>query len=169
MSEEFTSPGARSQKRVKVKGSSYFLLVIMAVMLLVVGSSLRMVYFKSKLLPIVVGSIVFILAAVELRKEACAVADLTSTGVGAAVTGEAQRRRLAYYSTAAWVLSFLVAIYLIGFLIAIPLFIVFYMKSHQLRWTTSVVFAVVTWAFVYGVFELAVGIELYRGLLFTMW
>ncbi len=152
----------------KMKGNSYFLMVIMAIMLVIVGSSLRMDYFKSKLLPILVGSIVFILAAVALKQEIFPAKRQAAAGTGLRAGGEVKQTGRAYLTAWAWVIGFFVAIYLIGFIIAIPLFILAYMKSHRIGWATAVTFAILTVAFVYGVFDLAVGINLYPGLIFTL-
>jgi Tripartite tricarboxylate transporter TctB family len=151
----------------KLRGNSYFLMVIMAIMLVIVGSSLRMDYFKSKLLPILVGSIVFILAAVALKQEILPANRQAGAGIGLRAGGEVKQTGRAYLIAWAWVIGFLIAIYLIGFVIAIPLFILAYMNSHGIGWIKAVIFAILTVAFVYGIFDLAVGINLYPGLLFS--
>lgn len=53
----------------KLRESSYFLMIIMAVMIAVIITSLGMEALKSKLLPIIIGSLVFILAAIALSGE----------------------------------------------------------------------------------------------------
>jgi len=63
--------------------------------------------------------------------------------------------------------GFFVAIYLLGFIIAIPLFILAYMKAHGTRWLAAITFAILTPTIIYGIFELALGVVLYRGLLFA--
>ena len=152
-----------------LRGSSYFLMIIMAVMLTVIISSLRMEYLASKLLPLIIGGFVFILAAVALWRE------IVARGrPEAAVTGEAQTmeqeagvglRR--YLLAGAWVLGFFLAIYLAGFIIAIPLFILAYMKSHGTGWLATIIFTVLTPVLIYGIFELALKVDLYPGLLFA--
>jgi hypothetical protein len=56
---------------------------------------------------------------------------------------------------------------LMGFIIAIPLFVVSYMRWLGTRWRVATISALLMLALVYGVFELAIGIDLYRGIIFT--
>lgn len=151
----------------KEKGSIYFLSVIMVIMVMVVVVSLRMEQFASKLLPIIISGVVFILAAIGLRRE---IFQQDKPGVngmdeetvkGEKVTGELR----SYLVSWAWVIGFVLAIYLLGFIIAIPLLIISYMKSHGTSWLTAGFFAVVTTALIYSLFALALRIELYRGIL----
>jgi hypothetical protein len=151
----------------KMRGNSYFLMVIMAIMLVIVGSSLRMDYFKSKLLPILIGSIVFVLAAVALKQEIFPANRQAAAGIELRAGEKDKQRGRAYLIAWAWVIAFLMAIYLIGFFIAIPVFIFCFMASHGIGWIKAITFAIVTVAFVYGIFEFAVGITLYPGLLFS--
>lgn len=153
----------------KIRGSSYFYIVIMVIMLVVIGLSLGMEYFESKLLPLIIGGIVFVLAAVGLRKEI-----LVGDEHEATVTeGDETRREetgvswRGYLLAGAWVAGFFLAIYLLGFIIAIPLFILSYMKAHGTRWLLAIIFAILTPLLIYGLFELALRVVLYRGLLFT--
>ena len=50
-----------------------------------------------------------------------------------------------------WGLFFL--IHLIGFPIALPLFVFLYVKLYGDRWTTALLIAAGTWGFLYGIFE----------------
>ena len=149
----------------RIKASSYFLIAIMLIMLVVIGLSLRMESLTSELLPLVVGVIVFVLAAIELGKElrsgAVKVESETSTRAGS----KRQRRR--FLLAIAWVVGFVLASWLLGFMIVIPLFIVAYMKSHGIKWLVAITAAVLMAVFTYSVFELLLKVELYGGLLFT--
>jgi hypothetical protein len=46
-----------------------------------------------------------------------------------------------------------VAIWLLGFTIAIPLTTFFYLVTAREKWPLSVVLTVLTWGFVYGLFD----------------
>ncbi|MBA7662014.1 hypothetical protein ES703_70037 [subsurface metagenome] len=72
-----------------------------------------------------------------------------------------------YMVIEAWLVGFVLAIYLLGFFIAIPLFLLSYTKSHGTRWVVAVTCAILIPVFVYSLFEFTLGVELYRGLLFT--
>ena len=53
----------------------------------------------------------------------------------------------------AWLWGLFLAIHLIGFLTALPLFVFVYVKVYGGRWATAGILAVVTWGFLYGVFD----------------
>lgn len=151
----------------KMSASSYSLIVIMVIALVVIVVSLGMP-FSSRLLPLVSGIAIFLLSAMKLRQE------FSSRGrTGEAVTedevekrGESKATERGYLLAFTWVTGFVLTIYLLGFLVAIPLFIFSYMKSHGTRWRTSIIFTVVILAVVYFGFERGLDITLYRGLLF---
>ena len=154
----------------KIKGSSYFFIVIMVIMLVIIGFSLRMEHFESKLLPLVISSAVLILSAIGLGRGILA-GDKQGTTVssGETTTGEeAGESWRSYLLAGAWVAGFFLAIYLLGFIIAIPLFILAYMKMHGTKWLVAITFAILIPLFIYGVFELALKIILYRGLLLSL-
>jgi hypothetical protein len=53
----------------------------------------------------------------------------------------------------AWLSGLFAAIHLIGFPIALPLFVFLYVKLYGGRWVTACILAAGTWSFLYGVFE----------------
>ncbi len=148
-----------------MKASSYFLIAIMAIMLVIIGFSLRMEYRTSKLLPLTVGGIVFVLAAIQLGKELRSGNATPDSETSATVETGGERRRLLV--AAAWVVGLFLSVWSLGFMMTIPLFLLVYMKSHGIRWLVTIAFAVLMTALSYVVFELLLRVELYRGLLFT--
>ena len=84
------------------------------------------------------------------------------TGIGEEVA-ESWRQ---YLAIGAWGAGFYVIIFMCGFLIAITLFILSVMKYSGTRLWVAILFAFITLVCVYGLFELALQVELYRGLLF---
>ena len=54
---------------------------------------------------------------------------------------------------------------LLGFMVAIPLFLLSYLKAHGTKWRLAIIFAVLTTATIYGVFILALDVNLYQGFL----
>ncbi len=153
----------------KLRTDSYFFIIIMIITLAVIGWSLKMEYFMSKLLPIIVSSSIFVLAAIGLTREILANDELGSavtedeTGVGE----ETRQGWRAYLRSVGWVLGFFLAIYLLGFIIAVTLLVITYMKSHGVRWLGTIVSTVLAPLFIYGIFELGLKVTLYRGLIFT--
>ena len=153
----------------RLKGDSYFFMVIMAIMLVIIGLSLRMEQFASKLLPLVISSIVFILSAIRLGR------DISTRGKRRATVAEGEISKTeetredwhSYLVAGSWGLGFFLAVYLLGFIISIPLFILTYMKAHGTRWFVVGIFAILMPLLIYGVFELVLRVTLYRGLLFT--
>lgn len=148
----------------KLRESSYFLMIIMAVMIAVIITSLGMEALKSKLLPIIIGSLVFILAAIALSGEISATYKSGTTGT------RGEKTELAWHDylwPGAWTLCFFLGAYLLGFMVAIPFFIFSYMKTHSLSWATSIVFAILTPTFLYAIFKLALGVSFYPGLIFN--
>lgn len=138
--------------------------------LVFIGLSLRMEYVTAKMIPLVISGGVIILATIGLSREilargksgATAARDETSNGEE---TGESWYR---YALICAWLVGFFLAIYLLGFIIAIPLFVLSYMKTHGMRWRVAIIFAVLTTAIAYGVFVVALKVYLYEGLFFLL-
>jgi len=153
----------------KIRGVSYFYILIIVIMLLVMGLSLRMPYFESKLIPLVVSGLIFILAAIALRRQILIENKLRTTiKEYEAENGESNIQEVrGYLIGVAWVAGFILAVYLVGFIIAIPLLILTYMRSHGIGWPSTVIFAVLLPVIVYFLFEVTMGVELHLGLLLT--
>jgi hypothetical protein len=66
-----------------------------------------------------------------------------------------------------WFFSFLVLIYLIGFLISICTFILLFLKFYgNTSWIKAIAISIAMFVFIYVVFEILMSIELFRGVLF---
>ena len=154
----------------KLRANSYVYIIIILLMLFVVlWSLLRMESFESKLLPLLFGSIVFILAVIGLGNEILAGGKpkTTATESQASKREETGERWGGYLANGSWLAGFILGIYLLGFIIAIPLFVLSYMKWLGTRWITAIIWSIVSPAIIYGVFEVALDVDLYRGLLLT--
>ncbi len=150
----------------KIRSDAYSYIAVMAIMLVFIGLSLSMEYFSAKVIPLIIAGISFSLAAIGLAREIWGKAGpeiIDETGGGA----EATESWAQYLVIGAWGVGFFLTIYLLGFFIAIALFVLSSMKFRGTRWWVAILFAIVTPAFIYGLFELTLQIELYRGLLFT--
>jgi hypothetical protein len=65
-----------------------------------------------------------------------------------------------------WLGALLAGLLLFGFLISIPLYILFYLRFQaQVTWFKSALYGVASWAFVYLLFVRLFEIRLYEGLL----
>ena len=153
----------------KLKPSSYALIAIIIIALAFIISSLRLEYFESKLLPLLFGGAVLILAAVELVQELGARAKVGSqvtAGEEGDATGEAVVGARNYLIAGGWIVGFFLGILMFGFVIGIFLFVFSYMKTHGTRWVVAALFAVVSTAVLYGGFDYLLGVDLYPGLVF---
>jgi Tripartite tricarboxylate transporter TctB family len=52
-----------------------------------------------------------------------------------------------------WIVGFYLLIVAIGFMLAVPLFVLAYSKFYGARWPIAIGLSTVAWGFVYGVFE----------------
>ena len=153
-----------------LRSSAYSLIVVIVLILAVIGLSLRLAYFASKLLPLLIASMVLILAVIDLVREIKtehspkATETTAKTGVGGKTSVKASK----YFHYLGWLVGFSLAIYVVGFLIAIPLFVGAYMKRHGSNWLSTVTTAILYTGIIYAVFDLALKTDLYKGKL-LMW
>ena len=115
---------------------------------------------------VIIAGISFVLAAIGLVREVWGRARpelIGEMGGGAEVTESWGR----YLVIGAWGAGLFLAFWLLGFFIAVPLFILSATKLLGTRWWVAITSTIFTTAFVYGMFELGLQIELYRGLLFS--
>ncbi len=76
-------------------------------------------------------------------------------------SGNVFRREISF---AAWLLFLVALIYFIGYLAAIPLFMILFMRLRSAeRWFMTLSITAVTWAFVYFVFIVIMGAPLHEG------
>lgn len=150
----------------RVKPSTYFAFIIMAVMVAMIGKALTFRYYQTALLPVIAGSLVFILAAIQAGREIFG-KDASTTQKKPTVEGEdiEYTKGMSIGVFTAWFLGFCLAIYALGHLIAVPLFSLSYVKWRGKNWTTAVVTAAGITAFIYIIFPLAFRTELYPGLI----
>ncbi|MCL5959229.1 MAG: tripartite tricarboxylate transporter TctB family protein [Chloroflexi bacterium] len=138
-------------------------LVVFLVMAAVVFVSFGFPYLQAKLSYIFAGGIVLILALVQFTR------DLRGTEkeiIQATEEGEEEIEGggRAYLREGLWMAAFAVVIWLIGFVVAIPVFGIAYMRKHGVAWKVSVV-AAVGWAiFCWATFTFLLDSELYPGL-----
>ncbi len=153
----------------RIRRSSYFLILIMLIMLVTIVSALSYPRFATKLLPLVFASLVLVLAAIEFVRE------LKGRGESATIitddeTGVREQHTIvwsSYLVHGSWVVGFARCIYLLGFIIAIPIFLVTYMRRLGTRWRTAIPVAMGLPVILYALFERLLQIVLYRGLLLT--
>jgi len=64
-----------------------------------------------------------------------------------------------------WLVGFSLAIYLVGFVIATPVFVVAYMKRHGASWFAGITTAVIYTIIIYVVFNFTLKADLYKGII----
>jgi hypothetical protein len=74
----------------------------------------------------------------------------------------------AFFKIIGWILIFYLSIFLFGFLIAIPLFTILFMRFERERWFLSAACAAGLWLTIYLSFSVAAKISLYDGLVFQL-
>jgi hypothetical protein len=127
--------------------------------------------FKTALFPLSVSIPLIILTAAQLLLDLFGKAE-TAGGpaidleLAADVPPDVARRRV--IGIFFWVAGFILLVFLLGFPIAVPLFILCYLtlQSHE-SWWLSLSLTTFAWGFFYGVFERLIHLRLVVGLLQT--
>jgi len=137
-------------------------------MLFTAGVSLSFHYFEALLAPLLLSIAIFILAAIELRKELVS-EDKTTQGVANTIPmGRVQdRTALRRFGMAlGWMGGLILGIYILGFFLSILLFAFTYVKLRGRDWLRATIFAVSLTLILYLIFEMGLRSQLFRGLLF---
>ena len=160
------------------KGSFWTTLFLTAFVLLICLASLSYGP-KEKLIPLIIGVGCLVFCALLLLGEKfpqlvrsfdVSVHDLmrdrlTKKNSASAAVDPAVARKTVAISL--WALGYLILIFLVGFHIANPLFLVLFLKiSGKISWPKTLILTVITWGFIYGLFEIMLKQEIFRGLLF---
>lgn len=145
-----------------MKGSTYFALAILLLAIVTVFLSLRITGFKAQFLPLTIGIALGLSALarlfVELRETRAA------EGVGERIKS-IPIKATSIILSAIWLIGFFLMIYLIGFPLAIFLFVTAYVRLHGRGWIKSTALGLATGGFVYLMFSYFMGLDLYRGVL----
>lgn len=127
--------------------------------------------FKTGFFPLVVSIPLLVLVMVQLFLE---ISGKKEEGPGAAVDLEfshdlppeiARRRVLTIF---AWIVGFILSVYLIGFPLTVPLFVLSYLRFQgDASWTRALALTAITWLFFHGLFERLVHIQFESGAIQT--
>jgi hypothetical protein len=104
-----------------------------------------------------------LLAVISLRSRGTTVAPRPpDPGDDATLAPEVRTRRTA--EIGAWFLGIFAAVYLLGFLVAIPISAIAYLRvAARERWVTSIAIAALCWSVVFGVFDRVLHVPLPAG------
>jgi hypothetical protein len=108
---------------------------------------------KAKLFPLAIGIPLFCLAAVEAAWSLLRPERKPPQAMDYQVSMAAHGTRRATIAVA-WMLGFFAAIVLLGFPVAVPLFVFLYLKLQgRESWTLSIVMTAAVWGVFYGLFD----------------
>lgn len=123
----------------------------------------------AKLLPVAVASVLIALSAIELWRAHLWGKSNSKNGSTNVVPEIADMPApwTSYLIHYAWVVGFVAALYVVGFLMALPVFLTAYVRWLKASWLASISMAVLLTALFYCAFEYALGLPMYRGFIFA--
>jgi len=151
--------------RNKRKEDIFGYVIVLVFSSLIIVQCFRMKYVTSKLLPLIFAGFLIVLAVIGLVKEMRVKEKPDIAPGNAPTTAETWRN---YARTGAWIVGFLVAVYLFSLIAAIPLFTLCYTRWHGTKWLSSILFAVSVTVMVYVVFVLLLRVDMSGGLLLKL-
>jgi putative tricarboxylic transport membrane protein len=127
--------------------------------------------FRAGLFPWVIGTPTLVLTLFQLAKDVTGRRKVSAphfeTGVTFEVPPEVANRRT--WSIIGWIVGFFIAIWLLGFSIAVPLTLVLYLKlAGREKWPTIAMVTFFTWLFFYLLFERTLKVPFPDGLVFSL-
>lgn len=158
---------AEARQSMKIKGSFWVALFFLLLGLFGIIQSLTFRYWESMVMPLAISGLIFIMASVEAGKELHHQSkreelSLEKTSEESKSKVEIKRFGLVF----GWTAGLCLAIYLLGFYIAVPIFAFAYLKWRGRSWLTAIIFAIAILVFIYIVFNIGLKSPLYKGLIF---
>ncbi len=114
---------------------------------------------EARLLPFVIAGVLSILVIVQLVREFLA----RRTETGATVLSKKVVRP--FLQPIFWMLGILPTIYLLGFIVGIPLYVFLYLKLHKESWRLSIIVTAIAAIVVYFGFGVLLNLRFHKGLL----
>ena len=141
------------------------LAVLLILMAVVFSVSYHFSYLQAKLAPMTISGLIIILTAIQLFRE-CRSAVRLKKGADqqTAPSGTSENFR-PYLIQGLWMIGFVSAIALFGFIVAIPLFVLSYMRTHGVNWQKSFLISALTLIVIYILFSAVLDVTLHPGLL----
>lgn len=123
-----------------------------------------------KLLPWIFISLAIILGVVQILRETSARGkgeEKNELKLGEWV-GRIKGVDRGYLTAILWILGLLLSLYLLGFVVVIPIFTILYLKTHGESWWFSITLSAIGWGFLFAVFAFGLKMSFYEGLLFVL-
>lgn len=153
---------------IRMTGNIWSLIVIMAFTIFLFFNVINLAFYASKILPIFICTIVFLLSLVALIREVRESAvSREDTAERQSNTGEVVELKK-YVPITLFLLSYFLGIYFIGFMVATPLFVAGYMKVCGSTWKGTIIITVIFTLLFYALFIYLLQVNLYPGLLATL-
>jgi hypothetical protein len=158
----------------RMTGDAYLLIGIMAGTLAFGLVALSYPSIKTKLVPAAVSGIAFVLAGIQLgielskRKRSDNKAIANAEGKADAIEDEFSESAAAWRENLivfGWLVGFMAAIYLVGFIISTLLLVFLYLKLKDFGWMKSSVTAVLAAVTIYVVFIVLLRADLFPGII----
>lgn len=151
-----------------MKASRIFTFIFLVFVLFIILYSLRY-NEQARFGPLLVGILAAILIIIQLGREyfgkPMSEKAKTSDGGNGPAAGF-RKNYLSYIEIAACLIGLLVLVYVLGILIGFVLFIFAYLKLHREGWVLTIALAFGIPAMIYGIFDFALRMELYQGIIF---
>lgn len=149
----------------KMNWQIIILAVFLVMMAVVFSVSYHFSYVQAKMAPMTISGLFIILSAIQLCRESrAAIRDKRGSDPQAIPSKRPEIFR-PYLIQSLWMIGFAVAIFLLGFLVAIPLFVILYMRAHGANWPISFLISAATLVVMYVLFSAVLEVTLYPGLL----
>jgi hypothetical protein len=147
-------------KRIFLSPSILFVLFLILVGGVFFVSALTVEPLQAQLLGLITSPLLVMLGVMELIREL-----REGEGKEARARREGDGRLLRRFGLLlAWLGLLIGMIYILGFLVAIPLYLVVFLKANDTGWVTSVIIAGVVTGIIYGMFQVLLERQLWRGL-----
>jgi hypothetical protein len=153
------------------KGRVVFCIFLIAIAAYAMRSALNWT-FKAALFPLTVSIPLMILAAIQLLLEIFSKGETTAGPAvdiefAADVPPEVARRRAV--GAFLWVGGFILLVYVVGFPVAVPIFIFSYLSMQgRVGWWLSATLTACAWGFFYGLFQYLLHLPFEDGLIQTL-
>ena len=141
------------------------LAVLLILMAVVFSVSYHFSYVQAKLAPMTISGLLIILTALQLFRECRAATRLKKGADQQTVPPKTSEDFLPYLIQGLWMIGFVSAIALFGFIVAIPLFVLSYMRTYGVNWQKSFLISALTLIVIYVLFSAVLDVKLYPGLL----
>jgi hypothetical protein len=130
---------------------------------------------RERLVPLLVGIATLIICLLVLVDELHPIRLLSRLNIdlmsaaGGPLLGEPEERRttMELLHIIAWMMGFLILIFLVGFYISIVLFSFTFLKIQgKIGWVKAVLVTAIVWCFIFAIFELTMELHMFQGVLF---